>query len=75
MVLSIKHFRPYLYDRKFTIRTDHASLVWLHRRKEPSCQVARWIESLAEHQYQILHRKEEKTASVDDNAKIVDNVC
>ena len=65
VVLSVKHFRPYLYGRKFTIRTDHASLVWLHRRKEPSCQVARWIESLAEHQYQIVHRKGEKHGNAD----------
>ena len=31
---STKHFRPYLYGRKFKIETDHNTLVWLHKIKE-----------------------------------------
>jgi len=27
VVKSVKHFRPYLYGRKFRLRTDHASLI------------------------------------------------
>lgn len=33
---AIKYLRPYLYRRKFRLRTDHASLRWLCRRKKPS---------------------------------------
>lgn len=29
IVKAIDHFHPYLYVRKFTIRTDHSSLQWL----------------------------------------------
>ena len=29
IVKAIDHFHPYLYGRKFIIRTDHASLQWL----------------------------------------------
>ena len=29
VVTAVKHFRPYLYDREFRIRTDHAALLWL----------------------------------------------
>jgi len=56
VVLACKHFRSYLYGRKFTVRTDHASLVWLHRRREPSQQVARWLEILSEFSFRIEHR-------------------
>ena len=56
VVMAVKNFRPYLYGQAFTLRTDHASLRWLCRRKEPSAQVARWLEILAEFQYTLEHR-------------------
>ena len=56
VVLSVQHFRPYLYGRKFLLRTDHASLQWLRRRKEPEGQVARWLEILSEFSYDLKHR-------------------
>ena len=33
-----------MYGQVFRLRTDHASLRWLSQRKEPSHQVARWLE-------------------------------
>ena len=56
VVRSVKHFRPYLYGRRFKVRTDHASLVWLLRQKEQEGQVARWIELLSEFDFAISHR-------------------
>ena len=56
VILAVKHFRPYLYGREFTLRNDHASLQWLYRRKEPSHQVARWLEILSEFQFELKHR-------------------
>ena len=55
VVKAIKHFRPYLYGQTFKLRTDHASLRWLCRR-EPSAQVARWLEILSEFKYNLEHR-------------------
>jgi transposase InsO family protein len=65
VVKAVKHFRPYLYGREFTLRTDHASLVWLVNKKEPSGQVARWIETLSEFQFQIQHRPGVKHGNAD----------
>ena len=56
VVMAVKHFRPYLYGQTFLLRTDHASLQWLYRRKEPSHQVARWLEMLSEYSFQLRHR-------------------
>lgn len=57
IVRAVKHFRPYLWGRKFTVRTDHASLVWLLKSSEPKGQVARWVETLADYDLEVIHRK------------------
>jgi len=56
VVKAVKHFWPYLYGRTFRLRTDHASLIWLCKRVEPSSQVARWLEILAEISHRIKPR-------------------
>ena len=56
LVWAARHFRPYLYGRKFTLRTDHHCLQWLHNFKEPEGQVARWLEVLSEYDYTVIHR-------------------
>ncbi|XP_026022288.1 uncharacterized protein LOC113021785 [Astatotilapia calliptera] len=50
------HFRQYLLGRPFKVRTDHSSLRWLTKMKEPEGQLARWLEKLAEYNFEIIHR-------------------
>ncbi|XP_062374552.1 uncharacterized protein LOC134062534 isoform X1 [Sardina pilchardus] len=50
------HFRQYLLGRHFTVRTDHSSLRWLTKMKEPEGQLARWLERLGEYDFEIIHR-------------------
>ena len=57
IIKAVKPFRPQLYGQQFTVRTDHASLVWLLRNPTPTGQLARWIETLSEYDYTIVHRK------------------
>ncbi|GFX37059.1 retrovirus-related Pol polyprotein from transposon 17.6 [Trichonephila clavipes] len=45
IVKAVKHFHPYLYGRRFLLRTDHASLTWLLNFKNPKRQIARWIQN------------------------------
>lgn len=65
VVFFIRHFRPYLYGREFTVRTDHASLKWLYRFKEPEGQLARWMETLSEYRFIIIHRDGKKHGNAD----------
>ena len=46
VIYFVKHYHPYLYGREFTIRTDHSSLQWLLRFREPEGQNARWMQTL-----------------------------
>ncbi|XP_056466778.1 uncharacterized protein LOC130405625 [Gadus chalcogrammus] len=50
------HFSQYLLGWRFTVRTDHSSLRWLTRMKEPEGQLARWLERLGEYNFEIIHR-------------------
>ncbi len=51
-----RHFRQYLLGRSFTVRTDHSSLQWLIRMREPEGQLARWLEKLGEYDFKVVHR-------------------
>ena len=48
MVVFLNHFRQYLFGKKFILRTDHGSLLWLRNFKKPEGQLARWLEKLEE---------------------------
>jgi hypothetical protein len=34
VIEAVKHFRPYLWGRRFRLVTDHMALKWLHTMKE-----------------------------------------
>ena len=57
VVTFVKHFHPYLLGRRFTLRTDHGSLIWLRNFHEPEGLLARWLETLQEYDFEIIHRK------------------
>ena len=46
-----RQFRHYLFERKFTIVTDHRALQWLHNFKDPDGMTARWLKRLASFDY------------------------
>ena len=56
MVYFVHEFRPYLLGKRFILRTDHSALTWLMSFKEPTGQVARWIQKLQEYQFSIQYR-------------------
>jgi len=56
VIKSLQHCRHYLLGNKVILRTDHHSLKWLRTFKRPEGILARWIETLAEFDFQIEHR-------------------
>ena len=65
VVEFVKHFRQYLYGRRFRVRTDHASLKWLTNFKDAEGMYARWISLLETYDFEIEHRPGEKHANAD----------
>ena len=56
MLKGIEHFHYYLYGRRFTLRTDHASLRWLLNFRKPKGQIAHWLQKLQKYDFEIQHR-------------------
>ena len=56
VVRFTRQYKHYLLGRKFTIRTDNASLVWLMKFRHLSGQLARWVEELGQYDFDIVHR-------------------
>ena len=65
IVRLTRQFRHHLLGKPFTIRTDHNSLTWLLRFKEPQGQLARWIEELSQYNMVLKHRKGSLHANAD----------
>ena len=83
IVSSIKYFHHYLYGRHFTVRSDHGSLRWLMNFKNIEGQIARWLETLASYEFEIVHRSGRLHSNADslsrrpclqDNCKYCSNV-
>jgi hypothetical protein len=64
-VNAIRHFHHYLLGAKFVVRTDHNSLVWLCHFRELDGQLARWLETLAQYDFEIQHRKGRQHGNAD----------
>ena len=56
IVEAIKHFRPYLYGKQFTVVVDHNALKWLMEIKDPSSRLTRWSTTLQQYNFEIIYR-------------------
>ena len=56
VVDGIKRYQPYLCGRKFYVHSDHGSLTWLMKVKDPTGRLARWALQLQQYEFEIIHR-------------------
>ncbi|CAH2087564.1 unnamed protein product [Euphydryas editha] len=70
IVWAIKHFRPYLYGRKFIIYTDHKPLAWLDSYKDTSSKFTRWRLRLQDFDYEIIYKKGNQNSNADALSRI-----
>ena len=71
----MKHFKHYLYVKRFRLRTDHASLKWLFRFKQPEGQIARWLEMLGSYEFDIQHRARKLHSNADALSRLPCTQC
>ena len=68
-------FRSYLRGAKFTLCTDHKSLVWLHRFKDTEGMMARWLHTLQQFQFTIVHRAGSDHGNADGLSRAPTDPC
>ena len=68
-------FRSYLRGAKFTLHTDHKSLVWLHRFKDTEGMMARWLHTLQQFQFSIIHRVGREHGNAEGHSRAQSTPC
>jgi hypothetical protein len=56
VVYGLKQFRHFLLTKHFILRVDHAALTSLLKTPQPVGQSARWLDLIAEYDFEIRHR-------------------
>ena len=57
VLFGVTKFRPFIEGTHFTVITDHYSLLWFHKLREPTGILARWATQLQQFDFDIVHRK------------------
>ena len=65
LVFALKHWRPYLHERKFVAETDHQSLTYLRTSRDLTPRLARWNDLIAEYDFEIVYRPGKKNGAAD----------
>lgn len=65
IVYCVKHFRPYLYGRKFTLVTDHKPLLWFKNAQDANMRILRWRLKLAEYDYDVIYKAGKTNVNAD----------
>jgi hypothetical protein len=56
VVWAVIHFKPYFYDTKFTLYTDHQRIKWLMTNDKLTSKLVHWAFILQEYEFKVIHR-------------------
>ncbi|GBG70772.1 hypothetical protein CBR_g8070 [Chara braunii] len=71
VVWGIQHFRPYLYDQKFVLVTDHQSLLSLRNNTDYMGTLGRWAVRLQDYDFDIRHRATRQYGNADGLTRLL----
>lgn len=70
IVWATKHFRPYLYGRKFIIQTDHKPLIYLFGMRDPSSRLMKFRLILEEYDFIVEYVKGSENVAADAMSRL-----
>jgi len=59
VLLAVQQWNCFLEGSKFTVYTDHQSLIWLNKLQNPSRRQSRWVDILQGHSFEVVYIKGE----------------
>jgi transposase InsO family protein len=65
LVFGTKHFRCFIYGKRFLVRTDHSALTYLRTFSDTNCRLMRWSLRLSELDFDVQHRPGTKIPHAD----------
>lgn len=75
VVNILKHFHSYLYGQEVILRTDNSAVSWVKNLKNPTGQLARWLQELGNYNLTITHRPGRKHTNADALSRHPCKVC
>lgn len=74
IVWAIRHFRPYLYGKKFKVFTDHKPLIHLYGMTDPSSRLTKFRLYLEEYDFDISYISGRNNAAADALSRLPKNI-
>lgn len=74
VITAIEKFRPFIEGCRFTVITDHASLLWLQNLKDPAGRLGRWALRLQAYDFDLKHRKGKFMVVADALSRAIESV-
>ena len=72
VVQAVKWFKSYIWGVKFVLQTDHSSLQWFFKQKEPDGMTFRMQQQLQEFDFNVVHRAGAKHGNADGFSRMVE---
>jgi hypothetical protein len=70
IVWSTKYFRPYLYEQRLKVVSDHKPVVWVLNVKDLGSRLMHWRFQLAEYDFEIVHKRGALNTNADALSRI-----
>ena len=70
VTIFLKMWRFYLYPKKFILRTDHQALKWIKTIEQPSAVAQRWLQTLANFNFEVQFRRTQDHGNADALSRI-----
>ena len=70
LIWFLTHYWYFLLARPFIVRSDNAALQWLKNFKSPTGMILRWLETLAEYQFEVRYRPGSKHTNADSLSRV-----
>ena len=70
LVFALKHFRSYLLGHHFVCRVDNMALSYIQKQKNPTGQLARYLDLIADYDFTLEHRPGKNHQNADAISRI-----